>query len=289
MRENSKSKAQTKAGTVKASDPVISGGKRHGTRCAPGELAEYVLLPGDPGRIDLIASLWDDSTEVAHNRSWRAITGRYLDVRISAMSTGVGGPSAEVALVDLAKLGTKTAIRVGTTGCLQEHIALGDLIINTACVRYDGTSDQYIDPAFPAVAHYEAVLALITACEKLGYRYHLGIAATAASFFAGQGRVSAAQYLPRRGETLVEDLQRAGVTNLEMEGATIMTLSSLFNIRAGMICAVVADRVRDQWSMEHGQKEACEAASLALTTLAKWDQAKEAAGKRHFYPELGFS
>ena len=160
----------------------------------PGDIAPYVLLPGDPERVPKIAEFWDESKEVARHREYVTYTGRYKGTEISATSTGIGGPSAAIAVEELAQVGAKTLIRVGSTGSIQKDITVGDLIIATGAVRLDGTSKQYVRAEYPALANYEVVLALIEAAESLGVKYHLGIIASTDSFYTGQGTPSFSGY-----------------------------------------------------------------------------------------------
>ena len=211
----------------------------YATRLREGDLAPYVLLPGDPDRIPKITCYWDEFEEKGNYRQYRTATGKYKGAEISAVSTGVGGPSTEVVLDELARLGADTFIRVGTSGSIQPHIRCGDLVINTGAVRFDGTSNLYVWPEYPAYADYDVVMALIQACEELGFSYHLGLAATAGSFYAGQARPVYGDYVPPGKEKLLEEYQRVGVANLEMEGSTILTLARLYRKRAGMIVGIV--------------------------------------------------
>jgi len=262
------------------------GGVYYATRLREGDLAPYVLLPGDPDRIPKITCYWDRFEEKGYYRQYRTATGIYKGAEISAVSTGVGGPSTEVVLDELARLGADTFIRVGTSGSLQPHIHCGDLVINTGAVRFDGTSNLYVWPEYPAYADYEVVMALIQACEELGFTYHLGLAATAGSFYAGQARPAYGDYVPPGRENLLQEYQRVGVTNLEMEGATIMTLARLYRTRVGLIVGIVADRVNNVWNDEGVEEKVSQAATHAVKILAEWDALKKQAGKSYIYPGL---
>lgn len=248
-------------------------------------LPRYVLTPGDPDRVPMMASQWDEAVDIPFGRGYRVATGRYRDAEIGAFSSGIGGPSLEVALVQIAELGAETLIRVGTTGALREEIRPGDLVINEAAVRFDGTSQLYARPEFPAAASYEVTLALVEAAERLGVRYHVGVGATAASFYTGQGRPSFRGYLPAFAETLLPELQAAGVLNLEMEAATLFTLARIFGLRSGAVCAVVANRVTGEWE-EAGIADACRVAAEAVSLLAEWDRRKTESGKMFYHPGL---
>lgn len=263
-----------------------SEGRALTIRCRRGDLHPFLLIPGDPARVGLITSFWESAAEVAQHRHYRSASGTYRGVPISALSTGIGGPAAEIALVEAATLGVETVIRVGTTGSLLKEARCGDLMIAQAAVKFDSTCNAYVPPEYPAFAHHEVVQALIQACEELGFSYHLGIAATTGSFYAGQGRAAAGGFRPSRTEDFLDDLAQAGVTHLEMEGATIFTLSAVMRLRAGMIAAVVADRVRGEWADAGGERRACEAACRAVAILSQWDAVKRSQGRTHFHPGL---
>lgn len=264
-------------------DPVEEG-KLYHIKLGKGELSPYVLLPGDPERVLRIARLWDDYTEVAWNREYRSVRGTYKKTDISCVSTGIGSPSAGIAVEELARIGCHTFIRVGSTGVI-EDIPLGDLIINTGSIRFDGTSQEYIEKEYPALAHYEVVLSLIEACESLDYPYHVGIGASTASFYLGQARPGFNDFFQSRYEKFIEDLQEASVLNFEMEASCILTLSSLFRLRAGVLCAVFANRITGEF-LKTGEERAGRAASEAMKILHEWDETKKEKHKKWFYPSL---
>ena len=252
--------------------------------CCQGDVARYVLLPGDLARVSIISKLWDSFQEVARHREYHTNTGMYKGVPISAVSTGIGSPSAGIAVEELARIGVDTMIRVGSCGTIQSHIKCGDLVISTGAVRLEGTSKQYVRPEYPAVASYEVVLALMEAAEFLGCQYHVGITASMDSFYCGQGRAGFRGYKSSMTDNLVSDLQRARVLNLEMETATILTLANLFGLRAGAICAVFAVDP-DKFEMQ-GEKDAAQVASEAVKILSEWDVRKESQGKKYWHPSL---
>ncbi len=270
----------------KADRPVVEGGKQYHIEVAPGEVSRYVLLPGDPARADRIARTWDEYRLVARHREYTTYTGIYKGVDISVTSTGIGGPSAAIAVEELLRVGADTFIRVGTTGALQPGIGLGDLIITTGAVRLDGTSKQYVMAEYPAAADYEVVLALIEAAESLGARYWLGITASTDSFYLGQGRPGYRDYMQSWAKTIVGDLQAARVLNFEMESATIFTMANIYGARAGTICAVIANRVDNTFQPGVGIDTAIKVSNEAVKILHEWDSLKEKKGKRRFYPSL---
>ena len=270
-----------------AARPADSDGKQYHIRCGKGDVARYCLLPGDPKRVEKIAAMWDSGHLVADYREHVTYTGAIGDTPISACSTGAGGGSTSSAIEDLAEIGCDTLIRVGTCGTIQPDIKPGDLIICTGAVRKEGTSEGYVMPHYPAVANYEVTLALIEAAERLGYPYHVGIGYTAASFFCGQARPGYRGYHQSFMDTLVSDMQAAGVLNFEMEAATVLTLSSLYGLRAGAIFTVVANRVNNAFQYDNSSTDHnIEVANLAMTILWDWEQKKKAAGKKFFFPGL---
>lgn len=249
----------------------------------PGDISRYILLPGDPDRVPKISSLWDSYKAVGKHREYLTHTGYYKGVKISACSTGIGSPAAAIAVEELANIGADTLIRVGSTGSIQPEIELGDLIITTAAVRLEGTTKQYVRIEYPAVASYEVVAALVEAAETLGYRYHVGITATTDSFYCGQARPGYKGYWQSWMNSLIPDLQKARVLNFEMEAAAILTLASLYGLRAGAVCAVYADRVRNRFAVK-GEREAAKVACEAVKILSEWDKAKEQKGKKWWHP-----
>lgn len=263
-----------------------AGGVQYHIRCAPGQVARYVLLPGDPDRVPLIASMWDESQPVARHREYTTYTGRTGGVTLSSTSTGIGGPSTAIAVEELAEVGADTFIRVGTCGAIQPDIRCGDLVIVSAAARYDGASADYVDIAYPAAAHYQVVAALVEAAERLGYRYHVGVAASTATFHAGQSRPGWGNYTQTWTDERLENLRRARVLIFEMEAATIFTLAGLFGLRAGGVMAVVANRSTNELTYG-GIEESARTATEAVRILAQWDDKMSRSGRRWWYPSVG--
>ena len=149
--------------------------RQYHIQVAKGEVGRYVLLPGDPKRCAKIAQYFDDPVMVADNREYVTITGTVDGVRLSVTSTGIGGPSAAIALEELANCGADTFIRVGTCGGMQEEVLSGDLVIASGAIRMDGTSREYAPIEYPAVSDYTVLRALEDAAQKRGERYHIGV------------------------------------------------------------------------------------------------------------------
>ncbi len=268
-----------------AENPFTEEGKNYHLGVGPQDIASTVLLPGDPGRVALISDQWDTAREISHNREFVTHTGTIDGIAISAISTGIGNPAMATVVESLVRMGAHTFLRVGSTGSIQPEIDTGDLIIASAAVRLDGASKAYVRDEYPAAAHPESVLALIQACEELGFRYHFGVTASTDSWYLGQSRPGLQGYFPSHAQVLIKDLQAAGVLNFEMESAALYTVSSLYGSRAGAIFAVVANRVTNKIEYT-GIDRAVRAANRAAILLHRMDQEKNAADKRLWYPGL---
>lgn len=214
------------------------------TQLDEGDVAPYVLLPGDPGRVETVASLWDDAREIAYNREYRTYTGTYRGVPISCTSTGIGGPSTAIALEELARVGAHTFIRIGTCGTFLDSIPNGDIVIFDSAMRYDGTTDLYAPKEFPAVAHHEVLNAQIAAAADLGYATHVGVTRTTDTFYARHPHPGASfgDYWQSGWKEFFPDLRRMGVAAAEMEASVVLMLPKLWGLRAGGM-AVVLDNI----------------------------------------------
>jgi len=268
---------------------IPPGERQYHIGLGPGDLAEYILLPGDPDRTSKIAARFD-SIELEHrHREFASATGMYRDQRVSVVSTGIGTDNVEIAVAEILAITKRpTFIRVGSCGGLQPEIGLGDLVITTGAVRLESTTSFFVHDGFPAVADYEAVNALVEASERLGHPYHVGITATAPGFFGAQGRPI--PQLPIRYPDLAQDMARQRVMNFEMEASALLVLASLARCRAGVVCAVYADRTTGEF-VEGEAKEAAEAACVetgleSLLVLAAMDTQKRHAGTDRWRPSL---
>lgn len=228
----------------------------------------------------------DEGRLIASHREYRTYTGTYRGVRVSVTSTGIGAPSAAIAVEELLRVGADTFIRVGTMGAIHARLAPGTLVVGTGAVRLEGTSRQYVIDGYPAIASYDVVLALIEALEGLGYRYEVGVVASTDSFYLGQGRPGFRGYMTPEAAAIIPRLQEAGVLGFEMESSLIFTLASIYGARAGCICTVVANRVTDELVVDAGVEEASKAALEAVRILAEWDEAKRRSGAKWIYPSL---
>ncbi len=245
------------AADLSRADAPRSGGREYHIALERGELAEYVLLVGDPGRVAKVAQRFDVVELERSNREITTATGTYRDMRVSVMSTGMGTDNIEIVLAEVMEISdAPTLIRVGSSGALQPDISLGDLVISTGAVRLENTTAYYVRDGYPAIAHRDVVWALQAACRELGFAHHIGLTATASGFYAPQGRQM--RTLPVRYPDLAEELRREGVANLEMESSALFILSGLAGLRSGTICAVYAQRT-DGTFLEGAAKEAAEA------------------------------
>jgi uridine phosphorylase len=268
---------------------IPEGERQYHIGLGPGDLAEYILLPGDPDRTARIATRLD-SIELEHqHREFATVTGTFRGQRISVLSTGIGTDNVEIVVAEVLAITERpTFIRVGSCGALQPEMNLGDLAITTGAVRLESTTSFFVHDGYPAVADYEAVAALIEAAERLGHRYHVGVTATAPGFFGAQGRPI--PQLPIRYPDLAEDMARQRVMNFEMEASALLVLASLARCRAGVVCAVYANRTTGEF-VGGATKDAAEAACVdtgleSLLVLAEMDAQKRAASTDRWRPSL---
>jgi len=244
-------------------------------KCDKGDVAENVFIPGDPNRIDIITKLWDESKEVANNRGLRVVTGSYQGVPLSAVATGMGCPSAAIVIEELANIGVKRLIRIGTCGALKSEINAGDLIIPTAAVRAEGTTREYLPPEFPAVADPVVSSNLIAAAKEQGVTYWTGVNRTHDAFY------EPVENLARWGNILADSRMKDWAYPLvssEMECSAVFFLSMLRGIQSGAILSVNTteplDKIREnpdivyQLSEEPNAKEGVEiAVQVALQAM----------------------
>ncbi len=211
-------------------------GKQYHIALKKGDVGRYVLLPGDPGRCEPIARLFDNPRHVATNREYVTWTGELDGVPVSVTSTGIGCPSAAIALEELVRVGADTFIRVGTSGHIQKDIKSGDLAIITAAIRDEGTSKHYMPIEFPAVADIDLVMALQRAAKKTGARFRTGITQSKDSFYG--------QHEPERMGVASELLNRwkaweiGGALCSEMEASALFVIASMLRVRAGGVMMV---------------------------------------------------
>jgi uridine phosphorylase len=243
------------------------GRAQYHIRLKPSDVGEYVLLPGDPDRVLRIARHLEDAQEIMFHREYRTCTGFYKGIRVSATSTGIGCPSAAIALEELANIGARVFIRVGSTGALQPHLHIGDLVISTGSMRNEGTSNYYAPPPFPAVPDHFLTHALWEAARALkpsrAFELYVGLNSSDDAFY---------------GETpeWIEKLSALKLLNVEMESAALFTIASLRGLVAGMVCAVSGNLVTDEVIYE-GENEGLvrgweDAIDVALDAVARYHE-----------------
>lgn len=236
--------------------------------------ARYVLLPGDPGRVELIAAAppLSGGRELAWKREFRTWLAYLNGEPVLVASTGIGGPSTSIAVEELAMLGVNTFIRVGTTGAIQPDIMVGDVIVTTGAVRMDGASTHYAPLEYPAVADYRIVEALVSAAKELGIPHHVGVTCSSDTFYPGQERPDAFRgYVPRRFRGMTEEWRRMNVLNYEMEAATLLTMCGVLELRGGCVTGVIdrhgeGGRITPA-ALKRGESNAVAVAVRALESL----------------------
>ncbi|PSQ60573.1 uridine phosphorylase [Halobacteriales archaeon SW_7_71_33] len=213
----------------------------------PGDLADVVLVPGDPGRVDRIAGHCSDVETVAHNREYKLVNATYDGTPVSVCSTGIGSPSAAIAVEELAAVGVETVLRVGTTGALQSGIAIGDMVVPTAAAKNEGTTERYEAVEYPAVPSHDVLSALVDAAADDAGTVHVGPIVTDDAYYA-------------ETEAYVEDWEAAGLLSVEMEAASVFTVARRTGLRSGAICTVDGNLVEGTQKGETDGEELPEAA-----------------------------
>lgn len=224
-------------------------GRQYHIGLKEGDVGSYVILPGDPKRSEKIAQYFDNPVKVGDNREYITYTG-YLDgVKVSVTSTGIGGPSAAIALEELSKIGAHTFIRVGTCGGIDLDVKSGDLVIGQASIRAEGTSKEYAPIEFPAVADFEITSALKESANKMGLTSHVGVVQCKDSFY-GQHE---ADLMPVSYDLTNkwEAWKRLGTLASEMESAALFTVGSFLKVRVGSCFLVVANQEREKKGLDN--------------------------------------
>lgn len=212
---------------------AVVGERKYHVGLAKGEVGDYVLVPGDPARTAVIARFLDDAHEVAFSREYRTFTGKVAGVPVSAMSTGMGGPSVAIGVEELAELGVHTFLRVGTCGAAQPEIKMGDLVIAIGAVRTEGTADGYVPKEYPAIASLEVTNALVEAATAAGAPFHVGVIRSVDALYSDL----MPERMPRP-QQLRDELDmwsRAGIISNDMETSTLFVVARLRKLRAGTI------------------------------------------------------
>ncbi len=241
-----------------------------------GDVGRYVWLPGDPKRCEKIAAYFDDAVLVADSREYVTYTG-YLDgEKVSVTSTGIGGPSASIAMEELVKSGADTFIRVGTCGGMDLDVKGGDIVVSTGAIRMEGTSKEYAPIEYPAVADFEVSHALVEAAKRLGQTYHAGVVECKDAFYG--------QHEPETKPVSYELMNkweawlRLGCKASEMESAALFVVANYLRVRCGSNFLVVANQEREKAGLDnpvvHDTDAAIKVAVEALRILIQEDKAK---------------
>lgn len=252
-------------------------GREYHIGVAKGEVGRYVILPGDPKRCEKIARYFDDPYFVADNREFTTYTG-YLDgEKVSVTSTGIGGPSASIAMEELVHCGADTFLRVGTCGGMQLDVKSGDIVIATGSIRMEGTSREYAPIEFPAVANFNVALAMRQAAEKLDLPWHMGVVQSKDSFYG--------QHEPEKHPVGYELLNKwdawikCGALASEMESAALFIVASYLRVRAGACFLVMANQERAKAGLDnhqvHDTESAIKTAVEAIRLLIREDREKK--------------
>ena len=227
--------------------------KQFHIRCAEGDVGRYVILPGDPGRCESIAAYFDDARQVSYNREYNVWTGYLLGEKVSVCSTGIGGPSASIAMEELCNIGADTFIRTGTCGGIDLNVKSNDIVVATGAIRFEHTTVEYAPIEFPAVPDLDITIALRDASLALGYRTHTGIVQCKDSFYG--------QHSPARMPVSYELLQkweawkRLGVKASEMESAALFVVASARHVRCGSCFHVVWNQEREAAGLDQDMSE----------------------------------
>ena len=223
--------------------------KQYHIQCQEGDVSRYVLLPGDPGRCEAIAQHFDSPVHIGMNREYNVWTGTLLGEKVSVCSTGIGGPSASIAMEELVKLGADTFIRVGTCGGIHLDVQPGDIVVATGAIRYEHTSLEYAPIEYPAVSDFAVTSALAEAAKMIGKPWHLGVAQCKDAFY-GQHNP---EIMPAARELLYkwEAWKRMGCLCSEMESAALFTVAQFLRVRAGSVFLVVANQEREAAGLDN--------------------------------------
>ncbi len=248
--------------------------KQFHINCEEGDVGRYVLLPGDPGRCEKIAAYFDNPQKVMSNREYTTYTGTLLGEKVSVCSTGIGGPSAVIAIEELTAIGADTFIRVGTCGGIKLDVQSDDVVIATGAIRMEGASREYAPIEFPAVADFSVTTALVEAAKVRGNRWHAGVVQCKDSFY---GQHDPAR-MPVSYELLAkwEAWKRLGVLASEMESAALFTAAAALGVRCGSCFHVIWNQERQAAGLDqtesHDLHAAIEVGIGALKNLIHQDR-----------------
>ena len=250
--------------------------KQFHIHCTEGDVGRYVILPGDPGRCEAIAQHFDNPVHIGMNREYNIWTGYLLGEKVSVCSTGIGGPSASIAMEELCNIGADTFIRVGTCGGIALDILPDDIVVANGAIRYEHTSVEYAPIEFPAVPDFDVTAALKAAGEELGYNIHVGVVQCKDSFYG--------QHSPEKSPVYYELLQkweswkRLGVKASEMESAALFVVAAALGVRCGSCFHVIWNQEREKaglfMPMSEDTSGAIKVGIAALKKIIEADRSK---------------
>ena len=255
---------------------MIQHEKQTHIQCAKGDVGRYCILPGDPGRSEKIAQYFDGPVHVMTNREYNTWTGTLLGEKVTVTSTGIGGPSASIAMEELAAIGADTFVRVGTCGGIRLDVKSGDLVIATGAIRMEGTSREYAPIEFPAVPDYQVLTALVDAAKVQGKRWHAGVVECKDSFYGqhSPGRMPVSYELLNKWEAW----KRLGTLASEMESAALFTVAAALGVRCGSVFHTIWNQERNAAGLDQEEDHDTDAAIRvgveALKLLIQRDREK---------------
>lgn len=261
---------------------IMDGERQFHINTLPGEVGRYVILPGDPGRVPTIAKLLDDPKQIAYNREFNVFTGTLCGEKVTVCSTGIGGPSAAIAVEELIKCGADTFIRIGTSGGMDLSVSGGDLVIASAAVRGEGTSYEYLPKDYPCVASFDVIDALrraaqMSSSDDTGNRYHIGVVHSKDSFY---GEVEP-QASPMSADIMDrwEAYMRSGCLASEMETSAVYAVCTAHRKRCGAVFTALWNVERSKQGLEdnitYDSTRAIKCAVDAIRLLIEQDSGKE--------------
>ncbi len=264
-----------------------ASGRQYHINLAPGEVAEYIILCGDPARADKVAEFFDSIELRRSNREYVTITGQYEGIRVSVMATGIGCGNTEIAVIELLQcVKNPVFIRVGSCGTLQDEPELGDLVISNGGVRLENVSTYFVPEGYPAIVHPDVQLALTKACSLHNFSFHTGLTATSPGFYGGQGR-TVPGFKPRF-PNLLDELAAVGVMNFEMESSALFSLATVGKARAGAVCAIYAQRKENSFispeTKDRAELNCIQAGLTAIRLIERLDKTRKEVKDDQWYP-----
>ena len=233
----------------------------------PGDVGEYVILTGDPKRCKSIAKYIDSATLVGDNREYTSYTGYISGEKVSVVSTGIGGPSASIAMQELVNIGAKKFIRLGTSGGMDVNVKGGEVVIATGAVRMEGTSKEYAPIEWPAVADYEIVNYLVKAAKNNGFTYHTGVVQCKDSFYGQHNPENSAVSYELKNKW--DAWMKLGCKASEMESAALFTLANLLRVKCGAILYVLGNQTRQALGLDNEIKKDIESSVKVVVDAFK--------------------